>query len=187
MNKQPWLGTLSALCLGLSSFAASADFYAGALISYADAEYRAPTSSTSLGSVELLNPPAPSYKVSDASPLLIQAQAGYFFNDYLALEARYGTSMQRDGGLNVDQLASAYVKMNVPITDRFAMYGLTGYSSVEINQQQNGSIKEQGFSFGVGMHFALSRHNAVVFEFVDSASEENLRLNAFTLGFQHRF
>ena len=186
MNKQPWLGTLSMLCLGISSFSASADFYAGALVSYADSEYRAPVS-TSSNAVAPLDPQTISSKVSDASPLLVQAQAGYFFNDYLALEGRYGTSMQREGRLNVDRLVSAYAKLNVPISDRFAMYGLTGYSSVEINHQESGTIKEQGFSFGVGMHFALSRHNAVVFEFVDSVSEESLRLNAFTLGFQHRF
>lgn len=39
MNKRPLLGALSAISLGLCSFTASADFYAGALVSYSNAEY----------------------------------------------------------------------------------------------------------------------------------------------------
>ncbi|MDF4866893.1 porin family protein, partial [Vibrio parahaemolyticus] len=38
-----------------------------------------------------------------------------------------------------------------------------------------------------GMHYALSNQNAIVFEFVDNVSEEPVRLNTITLGFQHRF
>jgi len=171
INKRPWLGALSAISLSLCSFAASADFYAGALVSYANAEYQ--HSSTS---------PA-----AEGNPFLLQAQAGYFFNDYLALEARYGTSVQRASGLSVDSLASGFVKLNMPVSGRFALYGLAGYSSAQIDQQSVGSNRDQGFSFGLGMHYALDKHNAVVFEFVDSTSEDQVRLNAMTLGFQHRF
>ncbi|OQQ00386.1 porin family protein [Vibrio campbellii] len=171
MNKRPWLGALSAISLGLCSFAASADFYAGALVSYSNAEYLHSSTST----------------VREGNPFLLQAQAGYFFNDYVALEARYGTSVQRESGLAVDSLASGFVKLNMPVSERFALYGLAGYSSVQIDQQNVGSNKDQGFSFGLGMHYALDKHNAVVFEFVDSTSEDQVRLNALTLGFQHRF
>ena len=171
MNKRPWLGALSAISLGLCSFTASADFYAGALVSYSNAEYHQSSISS----------------VTEGNPFLLQAQVGYFFNDYAALEARYGTSVQRESGLAVDSLASGFVKLNMPVSERFALYGLAGYSSVQIDQQNVGSNKDQGFSFGLGMHYALDKHNAVVFEFVDNTSEEQVRLNALTLGFQHRF
>ena len=170
IKKRPWLGVLSAISLGLCSFSASADFYAGALVSYANAEFHYSPSS-----------------VTEGKPFLLQAQAGYFFNDYLALEARYGTSVQRESGLAVDSLASGFIKLNMPVSERIALYGLAGYSSVQIDQQKIGSNKEQGFSFGLGMHYALNKQNAVVFEFVDSTSEDQVRLNALTLGFQHRF
>ncbi|MGR5134789.1 porin family protein [Vibrio alfacsensis] len=176
INKRPWLGALSAVSLGLCSFSASADFYAGALVSYSNAEYHQSSTSQVAQSV-----------VSEANPFLLQAQAGYFFNDYLALEARYGTSVQRDSGLAVDSVASGFVKLNMPVAERIALYGLAGYSSVQIDKQGVGSQKEQGVSFGLGMHYALDKHNAVVFEFIDSASEDNVRLNALTIGFQHRF
>ncbi|MEF1248690.1 porin family protein [Vibrio owensii] len=169
INKRPWLSALSVMSLGVCSFSASADFYAGALVSYSNAEYH------------------PSSSVVEGSPFLLQAQAGYFFNDYVALEARYGTSVQRDDGLAIDSLASGFVKLNMPVSERIALYGLAGYSSVQVDQQNIGSGKDQGFSFGLGMHYALDKHNAVVFEFVDSVSEDEVRLNALTLGFQHRF
>jgi hypothetical protein len=169
INKRPWLGLLSAVGLGVCSFSASADFYAGALVSYSNAEFSYASS------------------VTEGSPFLLQAQAGYFFNEYIALEASYGNSVQRASGLAVDSLASGFVKLNMPVSERFALYGLAGYSSVQIDQQSVGSDKEQGFSFGLGMHYALDKHNAVVFEFVDSSSEDQVRLNAITLGFQHRF
>ena len=171
IKKLPCLGMVSAISLGLCSFSASADFYAGALVSYSNAEYRQFSS----------------HSVVEGNPFLLQAQAGYFFNDYLALEARYGTSIQRDNGLAVDSVASGFIKLNMPVSERIALYGLAGYSSVQIDQQSVSSGKDQGFSFGLGMHYALDKHNAVVFEFVDNTSEEQVRLNALTLGFQHRF
>lgn len=175
INKRPWLGALSAISVSLCSFSASANFYSGALVSYSNAEYHHTSSQNSQSTV------------SEGNPFLLQAQAGYFFNDYLALEARYGTSVQRDSGLAVDSLASGFVKLNMPVAERIALYGLAGYSSVQIDKQGVGSLKEQGFSFGLGMHYALDKHNAVVFEFIDSASEDQVRLNALTIGFQHRF
>lgn len=45
INKRPWLGALSAISLGLCSFSASADFYAGALVSYSNAEFHYSSSS----------------------------------------------------------------------------------------------------------------------------------------------
>lgn len=171
INKRPWLGALSAISLGLCSFSASANFYAGALLSYSNAEYHHSSSSS----------------VAEGSPFLLQAQAGYFFNDYIALEARYGTSLERDSGLAVDSIASGFAKFNIPVSQRVALYGLAGYSSVQIDQQNVGSGKDQGFSFGMGAHYALDKQSAVVFEFIDSLAEDKVRLNGISLGFQHRF
>ncbi len=171
INRRPWLGALSAISLGLCSFSASADFYAGALLSYSNAEYHHNSSSS----------------VAEGSPFLLQAQAGYFFNDYFAIEARYGTSVQRDSGLAVDSIVSGLAKFNLPVSERVALYGLAGYSGVQIDQQKVGSNKEQGFSFGMGVHYALDKQSAVVFEFIDYAAEDKVRLNAISLGFQHRF
>ncbi len=171
INKRPWLGRLSAISLGLCSFSASADFYAGALLSYSHAEYHHTSSSL----------------VVEGSPFLLQAQTGYFFNDYFALEARYGTSVERDSGLAVDSLVSGLAKFNVPVSERVALYGLAGYSGVQIDQQNVGSNNEQGLSFGMGAHYALDKQSAVVFEFINNVAEDDVRLNTISLGFQRRF
>ncbi|NMS64750.1 outer membrane beta-barrel protein, partial [Vibrio parahaemolyticus] len=112
INKRPWLGALSAISLGLCSFSASADFYAGALVSYSNAELKSSSSES----------------VKEGSPFLLSAQAGYFFNDYIGLEGRYGTSVQRDSGLAVDSAISGFFKLNMPVSERVALYGLAGYS-----------------------------------------------------------
>ncbi len=171
INRRPWLVALSTISLGLCSFSASADFYAGALLSYSNAEYHH----------------TPSSSVAEGSPFLLQAQAGYFFNDYLAFEARYGTSLERDSSLAVDSIASGYAKFNIPVSGQVALYGLAGYTSVQIDQQNVGSCTDEGFSFGMGAHYALNKQSALVFEFVDSISEDKARLKSISLGFQHRF
>jgi len=150
---------------------AFADLYAGAAFTYAGAEYQHSSNTSSV----------------DASPLMLQAQVGYFFNDYFAVEGRYGTSIQRSGSLNIDGLASALLKGNVPVTDQLSMYGLLGYSSVTIDQQNVGSSTQGGTSFGIGMHYALSSDTAMTFEFLNNLSSDEARLNGLTLGFQYRF
>ncbi|WP_418641886.1 porin family protein [Vibrio chaetopteri] len=172
MNKRTKLSLVAALLS--SSFcthSAFANLYAGAAFTYAGAEYQHSEQTAS----------------ADASPLMIQAQLGYFFNDYFAVEGRYGTSIQRSGGLNVDNLASALLKGNVPVTDQLSMYGLLGYSSVTIDQQNVGSGTHGGTSFGLGMHYALSSDTALTFEFLNNLNSDNARLNGLTLGFQYRF
>ncbi|MDD1796045.1 porin family protein [Enterovibrio sp. ZSDZ42] len=170
MNKTPSILTL-ALLAALSAPSALADVYAGALLGYSNTEY---VTSTQAG-------------VSEASPLLLQAQVGYFFNDYVALEARYGTSLQRTDGVSINSLASAYVKGNIPVSDQIAMYALVGVSATDIDYNASHSTSHSGISFGLGTHYALSRDTALTFEFVNAQSGENTNLNAVNLGFQYRF
>lgn len=170
-SKRVLLNVIGTLGLSLYSISASADFYAGALASYSNAEYKQPGSTSTI----------------EANPYLLQGQFGYFFNDYIALEARYGTSIQRDNNLNIDSVASAFAKFNMPVSNRIAVYGLAGYSSLKVDQQNVGSSSEDSFSFGLGMHYALDTDNAVTFEFVDVSSENTARLSTISIGFQHRF
>ncbi|OEE81967.1 hypothetical protein A1OQ_20435 [Enterovibrio norvegicus FF-162] len=154
---------------------AVADLYAGAMVSYANVESR----------------PSSDAAIQEATPILLQAQAGYFFNDYLALEGRYGTSLQRTDGMAVNSVASAYVKGNIPVTNQIAMYALAGYVATDIDNAMSGSVSESGASFGLGMHYALSSETAVTFEFINvpssGSNNDNVGLSALNLGFQYRF
>ncbi|PML75576.1 outer membrane beta-barrel protein [Enterovibrio norvegicus] len=151
--------------------AATADLYTGAIVGYSNVEYTE----------------AATNQLSEASPILLQAQAGYFFNDYLAVEGRFGTGLKRTDGIAVNSLASAYVKGNIPVTNQIAMYALAGYVASEVDNNGNGKVSDSGFSFGLGMHYALSSETAVTVEFINASASDNLGLSAVNLGFQYRF
>ncbi len=145
--------------------------YVGVTYAYSNAEYL----------------PKEAQVFSDGNPSLIQLQGGYFFSDYFALEARYGTSLQRSSGLNVDSLASALIKANFPVSPQVSVYGLAGYSFYSMDKQGMGTIEDQGVSFGVGMHYAFDNRTAVILDFVNYANGDEARLNSINLGFQYKF
>lgn len=122
-----------------------------------------------------------------SSPLLIQAQVGYFFSDYIAFEGRYAVSAKRDEGFAVNELASVFLKGNVPVTERVAMYALAGVSEVSIDNASGEKYSEQGSSFGVGVHYALDSNKALTFEFIDYVNGDKNRLNSAQVGFQFKF
>lgn len=163
--------TLLAVSLTTVSFSALSSPYVGAEIGYSDAEYQ----------------PDSSHLFSDANPVNIGVQAGYFFNDYLGLEARYSTSVQRSSGFKVDELAAGFAKLNLPVTPRIAFYSLAGYSSFTLDKQGAESVDESGFSFGGGVHLALDRHKAITLDVIQYADGDKAGLYAINLAFQYRF
>lgn len=156
---------------GLVVFPAQADPYAGIALGLSSAEYRL----------------ASTNQVSTADPLLAQMQLGYFFNDYLALEGRYGTGVKRDKEINVDRLSTGLLKINVPVTPRLAFYGLAGYSSLKLDKKSVNAQSESGVSFGLGAHYALDKQSAVTAEFVNYLNGDEVRLSSFQLGIQFKF
>jgi hypothetical protein len=76
------------------------------------------------------------------SPKVFDFRVGVPLNPYLAIEARVGTGLSTDftallGGydLQVDSLYGAYFKGNIPLSSYASLYGLAGYS--EINLRRN--------------------------------------------------
>ncbi|WP_221074103.1 outer membrane beta-barrel protein [Agarivorans aestuarii] len=156
--------------LASASASAQANTYAGAIFSYTSTEYNIDGTSAESG-----------------RPLLFQAQIGHYFNDYVALEGRYGVSTGRSGGISVDGLASLLVKGNVPITDQTAIYALVGGSSAKLDQQNKGSSTETGMSFGLGAHYALGKQTALTLEYLNSLNTDKARIGGVNLAFQYRF
>ena len=73
------------------------------------------------------------------------------------------------------------------MTNQIAMYALAGYVVSEVDNNGNGKVSDSGFSFGLGMHYALSSETAVTVEFINASASDNLGLSAVNLGFQYRF
>ena len=171
IKRQCWVKAVGIIGVGFFSPPVAANLYSGALASYSDVELYNSTNSLS----------------EDGSLWTMQAQLGYFFSDYFALETRYGSSVKRDNGLAVNSLASGFIKLNVPVSERTAIYGLLGYSAVQVHHRSVGKQNAQDMNFGLGVHYALDRHSAITFEMINYHATDEVHLSAITLGFQHRF
>ncbi len=170
LSKPIWL-SLGLIAPSLMVPSVTAATYAGIALTYSNAEYQ----------------PNHTASFSDGSPIAVALQAGYFFSDYLGLEARYSTSVQRSSGISIDNLAAALVKLNLPMSAQVSLYGLAGYSYFSLDKQGVGSVDESGFSSGIGIHYALDNRSAIAFDFINHANGDEARLNTVNLSFQFKF
>ncbi|GGA98801.1 outer membrane beta-barrel protein [Agarivorans gilvus] len=168
---RPLSKTILVLLFFMPVSIAHSSIYGGISALYTNAEYSHSSTSDSV----------------QGHPIILQGQVGFFFNDYVAVEGRYGTSIKRSGGLIAEDLFSAFVKGNLPITNQVALYALTGYSSAKLDQQQAGSSSEGGISFGLGAHYAFGKQTAVTIEYVNYFSDDTAKLGGFNLSYQYRF
>lgn len=150
--------------------AALADPYIGLELGYSNSEYQ---------------PDSPASH--DGHPLNAGVQAGYFINDYVGVEARYSTSVQRSSDLQLDEIIAGFAKFNLPVTPRIALYGLAGYSTLTLEKKGASSVDESGFSFGGGIHFALDSNKAIALDVIQYADGDHAHIQTLNLGFQYRF
>ena len=87
-------------------------------------------------------------------------RAGYEFNQYVGLEARYIATFWDEGTLNGQELehVGLFVKPTLSLGDNFNMYGLLGYGWTQSNTSGvlNDTIDDHGFSAGAGLEYDLS-------------------------------
>lgn len=87
-------------------------------------------------------------------------RAGYEWNQYIGLEARYIGTFWDEGALYGQKLESfgLFVKPMLPLNENFNMYGLLGYSwtQTQTSGLLNSSIDDNGFSAGLGLEYDLS-------------------------------
>ena len=105
-------------------------------------------------------------------------QAGYQFNEYIAVEGRYWIGVG-DATYSSNQNAFSgdvsgdysswgiYVKPMYPVTDAFNIYALLGYASTSLDADQNGANWDwdtDEFSWGLGAEYGITEN---VFIFAD--------------------
>ncbi len=105
-------------------------------------------------------------------------QAGYKFNDYVAVEGRYWIGMDDNswhntihGGLTAEvDTWGIYVKPMYPVTDNFDIYALLGYADADYTISGSGYTWNQdgfdGFSWGVGADYAFTESISVFVDYV---------------------
>ena len=111
----------------------------------------------------------------------IMLDAGYKFNQYVAVEGRYWSGINSNNdlgwrtGIPADITVDAwglYVKPMYPVSSALNIYGLLGYGSGDASYEPNNNVtitsdSVSGFSWGVGAEYVITNNWSV---FVDYTS-----------------
>ena len=117
-------------------------------------------------------------KDTDSSANNILLQAGYQFNQYLAIEGRYTFSLgdhalthnhinglEEDMDIDISNIA-IYLKPIYPIGD-ISIYGLLGYGQVDrTHNVRNHSWDGSGFQWGAGLEYAINDKFSIFADYV---------------------
>ena len=110
------------------------------------------------------------------SATTLMLQAGYQYNEYVALEGRYTFGLNTDYSPGTTNSQSSdydgdfsswglYVKPMYPIGD-FSLYALLGYGGVMLDDLEGGDAYESGFQWGLGAGYAMSENYTVFVDYV---------------------
>ena len=111
----------------------------------------------------------------------LRLRGGAQFNDYFALEGHLGTGGS-DGGAELNHVACAYAKGIVPIAPEVRLYGLAGFTEVDIN-----NYRETGFSYGAGAEMDISSNVSVGADYMRYLDKSAYDFDAASIGLKYRF
>ena len=111
----------------------------------------------------------------------LRLRGGAQFNDYFALEGHLGTGGS-DGGAELNHVAGAYANGIVPIAPEVRLYGLAGFTEVDIN-----SDRETGFSYGAGAEMDISSNVSVGADYMRYLDKSAYDFDAASVGLKYRF
>ncbi len=138
---------------------------------------------------------------------MLMLQAGYQYNEYVALEGRASFGFNSDyapgitGNLSSDfdeDISSwgIYVKPMYPVTEAFDIYALLGYGGVQLGNLEGGDAYEDGFQWGLGAQYEVMENILIFADYVKlyddtgfdyRAQLEDVDSDAWTLGVSYRF
>lgn len=137
----------------------------------------------------------------------VAIRGGYEFTDWLAIEARYGVgtgdSKDREAlgpftftqKFEVEQYYGVYGRLTLPNSTLFKPYVIAGYTEAELDWRldMNGtrldsdSIKDDAFSYGVGVNLEFNEHFAVNAEYMRLLDDGDVDVDGLTVGLSYRF
>ena len=112
-------------------------------------------------------------------------QAGYQYNQYVALEGRYwigvGDISQSGGfqdGDNPGDMTSwgLYVKPMYPVTDNIDLYALLGYADTSIKYDSGIFWDTSSFSWGLGAQYFITENVLIFADYVSLGMEDSVEL-----------
>jgi len=136
----------------------------------------------------------------------VMLQAGYQYNEYIAVEGRYTYAFNKDYNIgNTNNLESdfndnasawgIYLKPMYPIGD-FSIYALLGYGGLLIDSLAQGDAYESGFQWGLGAQYAITENFLVFADYVKlyddtgfdyRAQLDDVDADTWTLGVSYKF
>jgi len=118
----------------------------------------------------------------------IMIQAGYKFNQYVAVEGRYWFGMESNiNNWNIDSSANdvtvdawgIYVKPMYPVGEYFNIYALLGYAGADLEKHSRNYVSDSvdGFSWGIGADYSFTENLAVFVDYVSVYDDDKSYAN----------
>ena len=123
--------------------------------------------------------------------------AGYNFNEYVALEGRYATSIAHEDSIEMDGW-SIFVKPQYPVTEDFSVYALLGFGGVVLDGIDGAitDVDDTGFQWGLGASYTVMEDISIYADYVWAADDmdglffngaTSVDVDAFTIGVNYLF
>ena len=136
--------------------------------------------------------------VEDLNPSALIGRLGLNMSEYLSLEGRIGFGLSNDTAMVLgvpvdfesDSLFGAYLLGRLPVSDSFSIYGVIGFTSIEVTASVSGfSVSDDGSdtSFGAGMEFGFSDDVSMSLEYMSYYDKEGVSIDAVGLGVNVEF
>ena len=140
--------------------------------------------------------------VPEAEATGLRVRGGVEINPYLAFEvhlASGGSDRVRisepgfgsfDVDIELDYLAGAFLRGQIPLSERFRLYGLAGYSKAKFTMKGlGGSVSDDdtGLSLGLGGQFLATEQVFLSADYVLYLNKSDYDFGALSLGAGYRF
>lgn len=133
-----------------------------------------------------------------AEPAALAFRLGRDIHRNFGFEARAGFGVGDDTvshlgvpvTVKVDRYFGVYGKGILPLADSFSVYGLLGVIAGKVTAQGFGysaSRSDTELSFGLGINLAVSRHNAITFEWAQLFSDSGYEVETASIGFVYTY
>ena len=99
-------------------------------------------------------------------------QAGYNFNEYVAVEGRYTTSFTHEDNVEMDGW-SLFVKPQYPVTEDLNIYALLGFGGVKLDSVTAlvVDVDDTTFQWGLGASYDITESIAIFADYTNLAND----------------
>ena len=143
----------------------------------------------------------------EISSVTVLLQAGYQYNQYIAVEGRIWLGFNTDydpgnttniGGEYDNDISSwgIYIKPMYPVSEVFDVYTLLGYGGTQLGNLEKGDAYENSFQWGIGAQYEVMENVILFADYVRlydgkgfdyRAQDEDVDADVWTIGLSYRF